>query len=72
MHIIFALTGPVPSAVTKALFIGGYLDLKPAGVRIDRYYTPAVPNAPYFGWGVNNSGIGGWAVGAWGVPSPGL
>lgn len=71
MHMIFALTGPVPDAVTKSLFTGGYLNLKLAGVAIDKYYTPAVANAPYFGWGVNNSGIGGWSYGAWGVPSPG-
>lgn len=71
MHMIMALTGPVPDAVTLALFEGGYLNLKPAGVRISKYYTPAIPSTPYFGWGVENSSISGWGVGAWGVTSAG-
>jgi hypothetical protein len=61
-----ALTGPVPDAVTLALFTGGYLDIKPAGVRINDYFTPVVPNTPYFGYGVENSNISGWGVGYWG------
>lgn len=71
MHMSLALTGPVPDAVTLALFEGGYLSLKPAGVHIDNYITPVVPDTPYFGWGVENSSISGWGVGYWGVQSPG-
>ena len=66
MHMALALTGPVPDAVTLALFTGGYLNIKPAGVRIDNYFTPVVPNTPYFGWGVENANISGWSVGYWG------
>ena len=72
MNMTLALTGPVPDAVTRALFTGGYLNLKPAGVRINRYYTPAQDNVPYFGWGVANDNIAGWDLGYWGVSSPGM
>ena len=71
MHMALALTGPVPDAVTLALFINGYLNLKPAGVRIDSYYTPFLPDVPYFGWGVENPNISGWSVGYWGNRFPG-
>lgn len=67
MHMIYALTGNVPSAVTLALFRQGYLDLKPEGVKIDAYLTPSVPDIPYFGFGVENSSISGFGVGAWGL-----
>lgn len=65
-HMLVALTGPVPDAVTLALFRGGYLNIKPAGVKIDAYLTPTVQNAPYFGFDVENSSISGFDVGAWG------
>jgi hypothetical protein len=71
MHMALALTGPVPDAVTLALFTGGYLSLKPAGVHIDYYYTPIAPDVPYFGWGVENANISGWGVGYWGVQNAG-
>lgn len=67
MHMIMALTGDITDAVTLALFKGGYLSLKPAGVRVDAYYTPSVPNTPYFGLDVENDVIAGLDVGAWGV-----
>jgi len=71
MHMAMALTGPVPDAVTKALFTGGYFNLKPAGVRMDKYYLPPAPNVPYFGFGVENEFISGWNVGYWGETAPG-
>lgn len=69
MHMIMALTGPVPDAVTLALFTGGYLNLKPASVQIDAYITPSVPDVPYFGFDVENSVIAGFDVGAFGISS---
>jgi hypothetical protein len=71
MHMAMALTGPIPDAVTLALFTGGYFQLKPAGVHIDKFYTPAKPNVPYFGFDVENDNIAGWGVGYWGNTSPG-
>lgn len=67
MHMIMALTGPVTDAVTLALFKGGYLKLKPAGVHVDNYYTLSVPGAPYFGLDIENDVIAGLDIGAWGV-----
>ena len=69
MHITFALTGSVPDAVTLALFTGGYLNIKPAGVYIDAFYTPTVSDAPYFGFDVQNDTIAGFDTGAWGKAS---
>jgi hypothetical protein len=71
MHMAYALTGPVPNAVTKALFTGGYLNLKPATVKIDLFMTPTVANAPYFGFDVQNGAIAGFDTGAWGSGVPG-
>lgn len=71
MHMVMALTGPIPDAVTASLFTNGYFNLKPAGVQIDKYYLPPVPNVPYFGWDVENENISGWGVGYWGVTAPG-
>lgn len=66
MHMVYALTGPIPDAVTLALFRGGYLNLKPAGVKIDAYVTPTVPDVPYFGFDAETSAISGFDVGAFG------
>lgn len=66
MHIAFALTGNVPDVVTLALFTGGYLSIKPAGVQIDAFITPTVPDTPYFGFDVQNDNIAGFDTGAWG------
>lgn len=68
MHMIIALTGPVPDAVTLALVQNGEINLRPAGVGAE-YFTPSVPDTPYFGWGVENSSIAGWGVGAWPIVS---
>lgn len=72
MSMTYALTGPIPDALTLALFEGGYLNLKPAGVRIDDFVTPSVPDTPYFGFDVENLSIAGFDVGAWGTLSPGF
>lgn len=71
MSMVYALTGPVPDAVTLALFTGGYFNLKPAGVRVSQYLTPSVPHAPYFGIGIQNEAIAGLGSGAFGVISSG-
>lgn len=72
MTMDLALTGPLPDAVTLALFAGGYLSLKPGGVRINNFITPTVPDAPYFGFDLENSGISGFDVGAFGALTPGI
>lgn len=48
MSMDFILGGPIPDAVTLALFKGGYLSLKPAGVRVNRYIVSDNSAAPIF------------------------
>lgn len=67
MHMLFAMTGAAPDAVTLALFTGGYLNNRPSGVKVDGYMVPSVPDTPYFGFDVENSSIAGFDTGAWGT-----
>lgn len=68
MTMLFALVGPSPDAATRALLTGGYLSLKPAGVRIAAYLIPTVPDAPFFGFDADTDAVGGFDVGGWGEP----
>lgn len=66
MTMTLALTGATNNPTFRALFSGGYLDLRPAGVEIDGYLYPSA-DAPIFGFDVENSSIAGFDVGAWAV-----
>jgi hypothetical protein len=55
---------PLP-AVTRALFQGGYLTLKPAGVRINNYFINSALSAPFFGLDVENDVMKGLDEGSW-------
>lgn len=70
MSMSLGLVGVVPDADTIALLTGGYLNLKPAGVRIDGYFYPTVGDAPLFGFDVENSNISGFDAGNWAVFLP--
>jgi hypothetical protein len=80
MHMALALTGTAPDAVTLGLFTSGYLNVKPAGVRIDWYMTLPTPNVPYFGLDAENASVSGLDFGYFGdllpgdqsAPSPGV
>lgn len=48
MSMDLVLGGPVPDAVTLALFLGGYLSLKPVGVRVRNYIVSANSSAKIF------------------------
>lgn len=64
MTMDFALMGGEPDAVTKSLLTGGYLALKPSGVRITNYFIPSVPHTPLFGFDLDNDSIAGFDVGS--------
>lgn len=64
MHIIYGLIGGQPDAITLALFTGGYLSLKPAGVMIDSYQ---VNTLPYFALDSDTPPLGGLDHGAFGI-----
>ncbi|AOI65565.1 hypothetical protein WS51_18360 [Burkholderia territorii] len=69
MSMTIGIAGKVPSAVFLALLAGGYIPLKPEGVRVNYTIVSSVDNEPLFGFDVNNQYIAGFDTGAWGVPA---
>ena len=63
MSMDMGLVGKMLDAVTLALFTGGYLDLKPAGVRVTFYAVPTLADVPFFGFDALNAGISGFDFG---------
>lgn len=66
MSMAFGMAGTLPSILVLALFAGGYLPLKPEGVRAT-YLITSVNGGPLFGFDMNNDLIAGFDAGAWGV-----
>ncbi len=64
MSYAMALVGGVIDSLTMALLVGGYIPLKPEGVRIDAYYV-SVDDGPVFGWDVESDLLGGWDEASW-------
>ena len=64
MSMIVGVAGIHPDAVTKALLSGGYIPLKPAGVRIE-YHAVSPQGGPLFAWGADSPQLGGWDRGSW-------
>lgn len=69
MSIRIAILGGIIDSLTLALLKGGYLPLKPEGVRIEGYITPVDAN-PFFGWDADTDFLTGWDVGSWGIETP--
>lgn len=69
MTMQLGIAGPLLDAATYQLFVNGYLNLKPAGVRITDYIVPTV-GGPLFGFDIENSTISGFDVGGWGAIVP--
>lgn len=70
MTMSLALIGAVPDALTKALFTGGYLSLKPIGVHVRDYIVPV--NSPVFCYNIHgNPGLAGYNTGAYAQYVPG-
>ena len=65
------LIGPgTPSPLLLALFIGGYLNIKPAGVHINNYYTQST-SGPIFAFDLNDGVIfGGFDNSSWALVTP--
>ena len=66
MTMTVGVSGAIPSALLRALFSGGYLPLKPEGVRAT-YLVPSTNNTPLFGFDVQNQYVGGFDTGSWAV-----
>lgn len=67
MSMTVGVSGKVPSAVTLALLAGGYIPLKPSGVRVN-YLVVTADETPMFGFDVENKFISGFDIGSWGAP----
>ncbi|AOI98090.1 hypothetical protein WS66_20775 [Burkholderia sp. LA-2-3-30-S1-D2] len=68
MSMTIGIAGKVPSAIFLALLAGGYIPLKPEGVRVNYTIVTSVDTAPLFGFDVSNEYIAGFDTGAWGTP----
>ncbi len=56
--------GGIIDSLTLALIQGGYIPLKPEGVRVHEYFIPVDAN-PVFGWDLENDFVQGWDEGSW-------
>ncbi len=68
MSMTIGVAGNVPSAVFLALLEGGYIPLKPEGVRVNFVIVTSVDSAPIFGFDMDNDLVAGFDTGAWGTP----
>lgn len=65
MSMVVAVVGEQLDALTQALLTGGYIPLKPEGVRITYFAVPTDDN-PIFVWGTpGGEGTAGWGEGSW-------
>lgn len=64
MGFIIAIFGLPLDAVTFALLTGGYIPLKPEGVRIANY-SVAPDNGAIFAWDIENDLLKGWDESSW-------
>lgn len=65
MSMTIGVSGEMPSAISLALLTGGYIPIKPEGVRVDYYIVTSV-DGPLFGFDVSNEYISGFDEGSWG------
>jgi hypothetical protein len=59
-----AIVGGVVDSLTLALITGGYIPLRPEGVKISRYLV-SVDSGPAFAWDVETAYLQGWDEGSW-------
>lgn len=67
MSMTIGISGKVPSAVFLALLAGGYIPLKPEGVRVNYTIVTTVDGAPLFGFDMDNDFVAGFDTGVWGT-----
>ncbi|AJY39201.1 DUF2612 domain-containing protein [Burkholderia humptydooensis] len=66
MSMTIGIAGKIPPATFLALLSGGYIPLKPEGVRVNYTIVTTVDDAPLFGFDMNSALVAGFDVGAWG------
>lgn len=52
-------------SLTLALITGGYIPLKPEGVRVSNYFFGPTDSEPFFAWDVDSDLLAGWDEGSW-------
>lgn len=65
MTMTIGVSGQPPSALFMALLTGGYIPVKPEGVRVD-YYIASSEDGPIFGFDMENEYVAGFDTGSWG------
>ncbi|ESS41292.1 hypothetical protein SY91_02197 [Burkholderia cenocepacia] len=68
MSMTIGIAGKVPPATFLALLSGGYIPLKPEGVRVNYTIVTTVDGSPLFGFDMSNQLVSGFDVGAWSRP----
>ena len=68
MSMTIGIAGKVPPATFLALLSGGYIPLKPEGVRVNYTVVTSVDGSPLFGFDMSNQLVAGFDVGAWSRP----
>lgn len=68
MSYDLAFVGGIVDSLTAALVTGGYIPLKPEGVRVNTYFFP-VDSGPLFGFDIDTDFVQGWDEGSWGRES---
>jgi len=58
------IAGGIIDSLTLALITGGYIPLKPEGVRVEAYYV-AIDSGPIFAWDLDAPLLQGWDIGSW-------
>lgn len=64
MSYVLVILGGIVDSLTVALITGGYIPLKPEGVRVSAYYV-SIDTGPVFAWDVENDLLGGWDEASW-------
>ena len=66
MSMIVGLSGKVPSPLLLQLLTQGYINIKPAGVRVAYYIIPSM-DGPLFAFDIENEYFAGFDTGIWGT-----
>jgi hypothetical protein len=67
MTLVYGVSQTVPSILDLMILSGGYIPLKPKGVKT-YYFVTSINNTPMFGLDVDNEYLAGLDEGSWGVP----
>lgn len=64
MSYDLGVIGNIVDSLTLALITGGYIPLRPEGVRVNSYFV-SVDSNRVFGWDVESDQLGGWDEASW-------